>query len=146
ERHPLGDDIVYSLVGQIPRRFYSTQLWQMVDEPIRARALRFAARLEAAYLDAATIDALVDLVRSGDTELFRLLWETRGAANHPLNASALDQALRSMGVAARDLRWTEWLRRNQDDVLKDLERLAQCWQQGGVRAGDQLRARWVMWT
>ncbi|HHK42339.1 MAG TPA: hypothetical protein ENJ50_07970, partial [Planctomycetaceae bacterium] len=37
ERHPLGDDIVYSLVGQIPRRFYSKQLWQLVDEPIRAR-------------------------------------------------------------------------------------------------------------
>jgi len=146
ERHPLGEDIVYSLVGQIPRRFYSKQLWQLVDEPIRARALRIAARLEAAYLDAATVDALLDLVRSGDTELLRLLRETRGAANHPLNAAALDQALRPMGVAERDLRWTEWLRRNQDDVLKDLERLAQRWQHEGMRAGDQLRARWVMWT
>lgn len=146
ERHPLGDDIVYSLVGQIPRRFYSKQLWQLVDEPIRARALRIAARLEAAYLDAATVDALLDLVRSGDPELLQLLRETRGAANHPLNAGSLEQALRPMGVAERDLRWTEWLRRNQNDVLKDLERLAQRWQHGGVRAGDQLRARWVMWT
>lgn len=146
ERHPLGDDIVYSLVGQIPRRFYSKQLWQLVDESIRARALRTAARLEAAYLDAATVDALLELVRAGDAELLRLLWETRGAANHPLNAAALDQALRPMGVAERDLRWTEWLRGNQDDVLKDLKRLAQRWQHGRVSAGDQLRARWVMWT
>lgn len=145
ERHPLGDDIVYSLVGQIPRRFYSKQLWQLVDEPIRARALRTAARLEAAYLDAATVDALFDLVRSGDAELLQLLRETRGAANHPLNAAALDQALRPMGVAERDLRWTEWLRRNQDDALKDLKRLAQRWHHGEVRAGDQLRVRWVMW-
>jgi hypothetical protein len=146
ERHPLGDDIVYSLVGQIPRRFYSKQLWQLVDEPLRPRALRTAARLEAAYLDAATVDALLDLVRGGDAELFRLLWEARGAANHPLNAAALDLALRPMGVAERDLRWTEWLRMKQDEVLNDLEHLAQHWQHGGVRAGDQLRARWVMYT
>lgn len=145
KRHPLGDDIVYSLAGQIPRRFYSKQLWQLVDEPIRVRALRTAARLEATYLDAATVDALLDLVRSGDAEILRLLWETRGAVNHPLNAAALDQALRPMAVAERDLRWTEWLR-NQDDALKDLERLVQRWRLQGVRAGDQLRARWVMWS
>ena len=146
KRHPLGDDIVYSLVGQIPRRFYSKQLWQLVDEPIRARALRTAARLEAAYLDSATVDALLDLAGEGDAEILRVLWETRGAANHPLNAGALDQALRPMGVAERDLRWTEWLRRNQEDILQDLDHLAQRWQRGEVRAGDQLRALWVMWT
>lgn len=146
ERHPLGDDIVYSLVGQIPRRFYSKQLWQLVDEPLRARALRTAGRLEAAYLDAETVYALLDLVRGGDAELLKLLWEARGAANHPLNAAALDLALRAMDVAERDLRWTEWLRKNQDEVLNDLKHLAQQWQHGRVRAGDQLRARWVMWT
>ena len=146
ERHPLGDDIVYSLVGQIPRRFNSKQLWQLVDEPLRARALRTAGRLEAAYLDPETVNALLDLVRAGDAELLKLLCETRGAANHPLNAVVLDQVLRTMGVAERDLRWTEWLRRHQDDVLKDLEHLADGWQHRGVRAGDQLRARWVMWT
>lgn len=146
ERHPLGDDIVYSLAGQIPRRFYSRQLWQFVDEPIRAQALRNAARLEVAYLDSATVDELLDLVRSGDAELLRLIWETRGATNHPLNASALDQTIRQMSVAQRDLSWTEWLRRNQGDILNDLERLTQRWQQGRVGAGDQLRARWVMWT
>lgn len=146
ERHPLGDDIVYSLVGQIPRRFYSKQLWQLVDKPLRARALRTAARLEAAYLDAETVTALLDLVRGGDAELLKLLWEARGAANHPLNAAALDLALRAMDVAERDLRWTEWLRKNQDEVLNDLKHLAQQWQHGRVCGGDHLRARWVMWT
>lgn len=146
KRHPLGDDIVYSLVGQIPRRYYSKQLWQLVDEPIRARALRYAARLEAACLDAATVEALLDLVRSGDEEILRILWETRGAAKHPLNADALEGALRPMAVAERDLRWTEWLRRNQVDVIGDLDWLARRWRRGEVRAGDQLRARWVMWT
>jgi hypothetical protein len=146
ERHPLGDDIVYSLVGQIPRRFYSKQLWQFVDEPLRARALRIAGRLEAAFMDAETVNALLDLVRAGDAELLNLLWEVRGAANHPLNADALDLALRAMDVAERDLRWTEWLRKNQHEVLNDLEHLAQQWQHGRVHAGDMLRARWVMWT
>lgn len=145
ERHPLGDDIVYSLVGQIPRRFHSKQMWQLVDEPLRARALRIAGRLEAAYLDAATVNALLDLVCGGDAELLKVLWEARGAANHPLNAAALDPALRAMGVAERDLRWTEWLRK-QNGVLNDLKHLAQQWQHGRLRAGDQLRARWVMWT
>lgn len=146
QRHPLGDDIVYSLAGQVPRRFYSKQLWQLVDEPLRDRALRTAGRLEAAYLDAATVNALLDLVRRGDTEILKLLWEVRGAANHPLNAAALDLALRAMDVAERDLRWTEWLRRNQGEALNDLKHLAQQWQHGRVRAGDKLRACWVMWT
>ena len=146
ERHPLGDDVVYSLVGQIPRRFYSKQLWQLVDEPLRSRVLRTAARLEAAYLDAATVDALLDLVREGDAELLEQLWEVRGSVNHPLNAEALDQVLRPMAVADRDLCWTEWLRRNQDEVLSDLEHLTKRWRQGGTHTGDQLRARWVMWT
>lgn len=146
DRHPLADDIVYSLVGQIPRRFHSKQLWQLVDEPLQSRALRFAARLEPAYLDAATVDALLDLVCQGDAELFEQLWEVRGTVGHPLNAEALDRVLRPMGVADRDLRWTEWLRKNRDDVLPDLEYLERRWRQQGARAGDRLRARWGMWT
>ncbi|MBD1853165.1 hypothetical protein H6F87_24795 [Cyanobacteria bacterium FACHB-502] len=146
QRHPLGDDILYSLVGQIPRRFYSKQLWQLVDEPLRSRALRIAARLEVAYLDAVTVDELLNLVRGGDAELLEQLWEVRGAVNHPLNAEALDGVLRPMGVADRDLRWTEWVRRNQDEILRDLEYLSRCWRNGVARPGDLLRARWFMWT
>jgi hypothetical protein len=146
DRHPLADDVVYSLVGQIPRRFHSKQLWQLVDEPLRSRALRTAARLEVAYLDAATVDALLDLVRQGDAVLLEQLREVRGTASHPLNAEALDLVLRPLGVADRDLRWTEWIRKNQEEVLRDLEHLEQRWRQGRTHAGDRLRARWVMWT
>lgn len=85
-------------------------------------------------------------MREGDAGLLKQLWEVRGTVNQPLNAEAMDRVLRPMGVADRDLRWTEWLRRNQDEVLRDLEHLARRWRQGGVRSGDQLRARWVMWT
>ncbi len=146
DRHPLADDVVYSLVGQIPRRFHAKQLWQLVGEPLRSQALRSAAGLEAAYLDAATVDALLNLVREGDAGILEKLWEMRGAASHPLNAEALDRVLQPMGVADRDLRWTEWLRRNHEEMLRDLEFLEQRWRKGGRGFGDRLRAGWVVWT
>jgi hypothetical protein len=145
-RHPLAADVVSSLVGQLPRRFHSKQLWQLVEEPLRARALRAAGRLESAFLDAATVEALLELVRGGDAELLDRLWEVRGAPGHPLNAEALEQALRPMEVGGRDVRWTEWLRGNFDDVVGDLENLERRWRAGRPRLGDRLRARWVMWT
>jgi len=152
-RHPLAEDVVLSLVGQVPRRFFAKQLWQMVDEPLRGHALRLAAGLDPASLDAATVDALLELVREGEAGLLQRLWEVRGSPDNPLNAEALDRALRTMTVADRDLRWSEWLRRNQDDiltrgrsVLRDFEHLEQRWRSGRLRAGDRLRARWVMWT
>jgi len=106
-RHPLADDILQSLVGQVPRRFYSKQLWQLVEASLRGRALRQAALLEPAFLDAATVDALVELVRAGDAEILRRCWQVRGISGHPLNAEGLDRALRMMTVADRDLCWTE---------------------------------------
>lgn len=152
-RHPLADDVRRALVGQVPRRFHAKQLWQLVDEPVRESALRLAALLEPASLDAATVEALLDLVCEGDAGVLDRLREVRGAEGHPLNAEGLDRALRTMPVADRDLRWTEWLRRNQDEVvarggsvLRDLEYLEQRWRSGQVRPGDRLRARWVMWT
>lgn len=152
-RHPLNDDIVRSLVQQVPQRFPGKQLWQMVSEPLRGNALRQAAHLEAGSFDAATVDALLKLVREGDAGLLGRFQEVRGSLGHPLNAEALDRALRPMTVADRDLRWSEWLRKNQDDrlvrgrnVFRDLERLEQRWRSGEVRSSDRLRARWVMWT
>lgn len=152
-RHPLANDIVSSLVGQLPRRFHSNQLWQLVDEPLRGRALQLAAYLEPASLDAATVEALLELVRKGDAGILDRLWEVRGVSGHPLNAQALDRTLRAMEISDRDLRWTEWLRRNQDEYLtrshnlfRDLEHLEQRWRSGRVRDGERLRARWVMWT
>ncbi|PMR75302.1 NACHT domain-containing protein [Billgrantia endophytica] len=152
-RHPLAEDIVLSLVGQVPRRFPAEQLWQMVDVPLRGHALRLAAYLEPASLDALTVDALLELVCEGDAGLLERLWEVRGMQGHPLNAEALDRALRTMTVSDRDLRWTEWLRRNADDVLarghsviRDLKYLEERWRSEQVRTGDRLRVRWVMWT
>lgn len=151
--HPLAADVLRALVGQVPRRFHSTQVWHWVEEPLCGSALRLAAHLEPAFLDAATIDALLELARAGDAEILDRLWQVRGTPEHPLNAEALDRVLRTMTVAERDLRWTEWLRRNQNDVfteghsvLSDLEHLEQGWRFTQVGPSDRLRARWVMWT
>lgn len=152
-RHPLADDILGSLVGQVPRRFYAKQVWQLADEPLRGRGLRLAAYLDPAFLDAVTVDAVLNLASAGDPEILGRVWEVRGSAGHPLNSEGLDRALRALTVADRDLRWTEWVRDNRDDVmgrgrsiLRDLTHLEKRWRDGRVRSGDRLRARWVMWT
>jgi hypothetical protein len=148
-QHPLADDILRALVGLCPRRLHRKQLWQLVNEPLRDRALRFAADLEGAYLDAETVNELVATTRApaaGSRDLFDRLWQTRGSTSHPLNAEFLDRVLRPMMVAERDLRWTEWIRHRSQQVVKDLQWLEHRWLRNVLRNGDDLRARWVMWT
>lgn len=149
EQHPLAADTFRALVGLVPRRMYRRQPWSLIDEPARAEALYEAASLEATYSDRETVAQLAAVaVRApaGPRDLLDRLWTTRAARFHPLDADFLDAALRPMPVAARDLRWTEWVRRSQEDVIKDLQRLEQRWRTQQTRdAGEWLRARWVMW-
>ncbi|MGZ5482420.1 MAG: hypothetical protein ACXWID_10595 [Pyrinomonadaceae bacterium] len=148
--HPFALDIFRSLAGLVPRRLYRQQLWQLLAEPMRSVALRMASNLEGEYLDSATISALTDYFRKPDTHLgnlLRRLYETRGAANHPLNADFLDGALRSVTMSERDLTWTEWIRKNTAAAQKDVQNLEELWRmRAGPRSGeDRLRAIWVMW-
>jgi hypothetical protein len=150
ELHPLASDIFRALVGLVPRRLYGQQLWALLDEPIRTVALRRAAHLEGAYLDAATITALAKLVAetpTGASDLLVRLFHTRSAPMHPLNANFLASILRSMGVAQRDLRWTEWIRENRVGLLDDLRHLEERWRRTPTTraSSDPLRAQWVMW-
>ncbi|MDB6024080.1 MAG: hypothetical protein JWM68_303 [Verrucomicrobiales bacterium] len=157
--HPLALDIFRSLVGLVPRRGHR-QLWQMLDEPLRSRALRMASALEGSFLDAATVTALSDHVRkaeAGAQRMFLRLFHTRASVSHPLNADFLDTLLRSMSVGDRDLHWTEWLRRNSSsshrygsepwlDIYGDIYGLEQRWKNLAFRtASDRLRAKWLMW-
>jgi hypothetical protein len=148
--HPMALDIFRSLAGLVPRRLYRQQLWQLLNEPLRGVALRMAANLEGEYLDSATITELKNYFRSSDSHignLFRRLYETRSAVNHPLNADFLDAALRSISMSERDLRWTEWIRRNRAAVQEDVQRLEERWRlRSNPRTPqDRLRAIWVMW-
>lgn len=150
DRHPFATDIFDALVGLVPRRLHRQQLWALLDEPLRTAALRGAANLESAYIDAETVRALVPLVTTPPPrqhDLLNRLRRTRGAPAHPLNANFLDSVLRPMEVADRDLRWTEWVRRYEGEISGDLRRLEQRWRTTKHRRpADRLRARWVIWT
>lgn len=150
ERHPLADDIFVALAGLTPRRSHRTQLWSVLDEPSRTEALYEAAKLEGAFLDANTVAELGRLVAAkpaGRRDLLDRVRVTRAARSHPLDATFLDAALRPMQIADRDLRWSEWVRSKQKEVLGDLEDLERRWAQDPARSSsDALRARWAMWT
>ncbi|MDP2660683.1 MAG: hypothetical protein Q8R28_08135, partial [Dehalococcoidia bacterium] len=150
DRHPLAADVLRGVVGLLPRRLHRQQLWQMVDEPLRSAALREAASLDGADLDAQTVGELAVLARqrAGTApDLLDRLWHTRGAQGHPLNAEFLDAVLRPLGMAARDIRWTEWARHKREELLTDLRRLESQWRGRTDRSpSDTLRARWVIWT
>ena len=150
QRHPLASDIFRGLVGLVPLRMFRRQLWPLLDGKLRTRALYEAAQLDKSYLDSETVSQLAILavkVPNGHPDLFDRLRITRSAQFHPLNAEFLDGVLRPMSMSERDLRWTEWVRRRQKEVLEDLKKLEQRWRSGReLNHRDQLRARWVMWT
>ena len=149
ERHPLGTDVFRALVGLIPRRLYGEQLWQMVAEPVRRLALREAANLEGRYVDNATVTELNALGATSNEEarhIFTRLRHTRGAESHPLNADFLNAVLRPMTMPTRDLIWSEWVRRNRDELLSDLEWIETRWREQTERySSSRLRATWIMW-
>jgi len=162
ERHPLGSDVVRAFVGLVPRRLYGQQLWTFLDDPMRTDALRGAADLEEQYLDVDTINELAVFTaqqttrfnepvsrlwsprRSGD--IFDRLKSTRSSSSHPLNAEFLEMVLGPMQVAERDLRWSEWVRHHESDIMLDLEQIEDRWRDSGQREkSDSLLAFWVKW-
>jgi hypothetical protein len=149
DRHPLGTDAFQSLVGLIPRRL-NLQLWPMLATPLREVALKGAAYLEGKYLDVQTVEELAKLISerpSAPPDLFDRLWQTRSSRTHPLNADFLHKLLMGIGMADRDVRWTEWVRRNRKDLLADVVRFDKGWRGNiGQRSqSERLRARWFMW-
>jgi len=150
ERHPLASDIFRAMVGLTPRRMHRRQLWPLLDEPLRTTALYEMAWLDKEFLDSKTVSQLVILAAKqprGHRDLFDRLWSTRAAQAHPLNVEFLSKVLRSMSMPERDLRWTEWIRRNQEEVLEDIKYLERRWQSNQpLTSGDQLQAWWVMWA
>lgn len=148
DMHPLAADIFDALAGAMPRGG-ARQLWQVVAEPLRPAALFRAARLEADHLDSATVKALAESIDAlrGRADLFDRLYSTRAAPRHPINARFLDRVLRDRTVAARDLRWSEWLRAHARRLHADATALAARWRDHPERSdADRLRARWMMWT
>ncbi|UWZ36367.1 hypothetical protein Drose_35930 [Dactylosporangium roseum] len=150
DRHPLAEDIFVALAGLLPR-LHRRQLWAIVPDEMRIWALTLSAGLESTYLDTPTVEALAEHVRTAPPNssaiVLRRLRETRASRNHPLNADFLHVTLKAMSVHERDLRWTEWTRKDWRAMARDLRGLEAGWRASPVRTShDPLRARWAMWT
>lgn len=148
--HPLSEDVFNAMVGLFPRR-HRLQLWTIAPSELKEHALLETTHLEPERIDESTRTELATLCRTipsfGKTDPFFKLWSMRGAVQHPLNADFLHKVLLGMEVAHRDLRWSEWLRKNRENIVEDLERLEKRWAGNANRNDrDVLRARWVLWT
>lgn len=151
-RHPLSEDVFISLVMLLPRRFYRHQLWSIAPTKARDWALIRTLDMESSLLDKETVDALAELIPRTSPPKWRRrhafdrLWELRDGVGHELNATFLDRVLRSMSVAARDLRWSEWVRVHTEEILKDLEEEERRWSESHVREDrDDLAALAIAW-
>ena len=148
--HPLAEDILAGFVGLLPRKFY-TQMWKSLPSPLLEVALLETTNLEAGRIDQETVVELRKLCKQkpevGRRNLFSRLSSTRASTNHPLNAEFLHLVLFEMAVGERDLRWTEWLRKNRGDIIQDLKELECQWSQTKERGeSDRLYALWTSWT
>jgi hypothetical protein len=147
--HPLSEDVIAALAGLVPARFAGEQLWRLVDEPVKERALLAAIAVEPRHIDGPTvaeISSLLSAPSQAQDMVLAGLRRTRGILDHPLNSSYLDAQLRQMPVAARDLGWTEWVRRSDKFLRQDVARLTNRWRSRKQRGpADLLRARWAMW-
>ncbi len=148
QRHPLGGDIFYGMVGVLPARYPGCQVWALIDPRLKASALVASITLVAKSLDESTAGEVKSLMLAGQRldSVFAALRSVRSAIAHPLNADFLDGVLREMGTPKLDLSWSEWLRRHHADLLADVRALQQDWQATTRRQpADHLRARWTMW-
>ena len=148
--HELAMDTFWSLVALAPRRMYRTQIWRVAPEVLCRGALRFATTLDPEYLDLDTVAAIRDIMSKdpkGETRLLFQFQKVRAVADHPLNADFLDSVLRAMGIAERDLSWTEWVRKSRDERLLDLFTVEGKWKENlfDRTRSDRLRARWIKW-
>lgn len=149
QAHPLASDVRKALVGLVPRRF-QMQFWELVDDDLRPGVLFDSAELEGELLDAATVDQIAHLAMqpptAGMRDLFDRFMETRDAPRHPLNARFVDGLLSRLSVADRDLRWTEWIRRNEEEIISAICACTKRWEADGDLTGeDHLQAIWLKW-
>lgn len=149
--HTLAYDIFHALVGLFPLHTHRRcQLWQAVEScKLGSNALLLTARADPAYINRETVERFEQAMLQSVTfaqKAYRLLWVTRAAQAHPFDANFLEGVLRAMSNTERDLSWSEWLRKNEEEVFKDIKALEVRWASGTLDRREMSRARWVMWT
>jgi len=147
EAHPLAEDVRQAL-GHLLNRRAHVSLREATTEP----ELQRVATLDVVVADPSTVtvddtDALMKLVTDGE-QLGDLWWiavRVRAVPDHPFNALWIDQTLRRLNVAPRDLDWTEMLRANSEVLTHEVEELTARWRTG-LESDDYLHARWLAWV
>lgn len=148
--HALAYNIFISIVSLCPHRLNGELLWNNIDVPFKNTALRLSSEIDAQFIDADTVNALINLLKEKPNELVKLysrLHATRSATNHALNSKFLDTVLKGMSVSNRDLSWTEWIRSTRSERLNDIIAIERRWKNDIVvrTQSDYLRAIWLMW-
>lgn len=150
DAHTLAYDTFHTLVGLFPAHTHGrNHLWQALSGELTLYALLLTTEVDPSYINRETVDRFEqEMLRSSAfaRAAYRQLRITRAANAHPLDANFLDQVLRAMSNTERDLSWSEGLRRDEDENIKDIEALRSRWASDGATRRELSRARWVMWT
>ena len=150
DNHELASNIFNSLVALTPIRMRGQQLWEVAPDSMKRDCLMFTTQTEAKYIDEDTVAALTRLFMNESdarVDLFTKIKRIRSIADHPLNANFLDNLLRKISIADRDLSWTEWVRNNPSPMLEGILRLEEKWKilPFSRTSADLLRAKWTKW-
>lgn len=147
--HSLAYDAFYALVGLFPTHTHRRQLWQAMSGKLSLYALLLTVKADPAHINRETVERFEQEMLQSTAfaqAAYPLLWVTRAAHAHPFDVNFLDRVLRVMHNAERDLSWSEWLRKNEEEVIKDIEALESRWAAGTLGQREMSRTRWVMWT
>ena len=150
DAHTFAYDVFHALVGLFPTHTHRRcQLWQAVSGRLYLNALLLTASADPAHTNRETVEQYEqEMLRSLNfaQAAFPLLRITRAANAHPFDANFLDHVLRKMQNTERDLSWSDWLLKNEEQVLKDIKALVSRWESDTLGQREMSRAQWVMWT
>lgn len=150
EKHPLNEDIFLNMTCLTPHKMHRRNLWQNIEQSLVDKALSYSLLMEKDYIDNDTTEGLSRLIKKDPESskcILNHISKIRAAVEHPLNSVFLDNCLRPLGVAERDILWTEWLRHAGKEQIEVLSRLTKFWESNALdKRQDALRARWIMWT
>jgi hypothetical protein len=153
--HPLSDDILSAICIFCPARF-SEHLPDILKIQ-NARAFSFSVQalfeMEPRYVDERQKQVVINAFRASVNRptllaIARPVWFNSA---HPLNFRFWSEQLANLSMPDRDLSWSEYLRRNKDSVVKDLNEIEQLCRRAREltelqNARLQLAAECLMWT
>jgi len=150
ESHFLSSDIFRSLTSLVPKHFHGTQLWTLIPQDYKVSALLGVTEIEPKLIDAESVEKIKFCFSEYPDireEIFPRLRKVRSNVSNPLNSSFLSCILNDLSIKDRDLYWTEWLRKNTENVVKDVEKSTRRWKTSGIILTDSdcLLAEWLMW-